>query len=275
MVVENSTTIRDRRSSEGSTPFPGDSTILSQSDKNAWILYTAVAAIVLIVLIVAILLYDLFSRCCQRRDQVINDSGPPVSPTHQHSYTITLRVDEASAAFETKTTILKMDLLDSCNQYLTSIAIPCFVLKFKTIEPTKHELKSLVTAAQHGETLPPQQVQQLHQFQQLHHQLEVNKNLPYYKSLSGLHDTWSNTTPSSAITFRLVRRMPLIDFYSVRVSHDCYNIDAFIRLKNLSIKEDNSGLVAKISFTGKDIRAHHPCPPSGLNIYTLDKVVKK
>lgn len=249
--------------------------ILSSADTNTWILYTSIAAAILIFLIIAILLYDLCSRCCKHKEQVISDGGPPASPSHLNSYSVTLRVNEASLNFDSKTTVLRLELLNSLNQFLTSVAIPCFILKFKT--PNQDTLKLDLDVQQDEKAFHTQQFRQLQQYQNMLLQSDIdNGHLDKcFKSLSGLHEIWSNTVPSSTITFKLICRMPLRDFSSVRVSHDCYNPGAFVSLRCLSVKEDMSGMVAQVSFRDRSISAYHPCPASGSNVYTIAGGIKR
>lgn len=248
-----------------SATTPG--TILSRTDKNAWILYTAIAAFVLILLILFVLLYDLCSRCCDQKDQVINDGGPPVSPSSQNTYTITIRVDEASSTFDAKSSILRIDLLDSQNQYMTNLAIPCFVFKLKSIAQASPESPP----SQPSPRLPAHQLHQLQQYQQVQHQTgSIKSVITNHKSLSGLYETWSNTTASDVISFKLVRRMPLVDFASIRLTHDCYLKDAYLTFRYITIRDDLSNVTAKIDLQEKNIYAPHPCPASGLQVFSIE-----
>lgn len=214
--------------------------------ENAWVLYTVIAVIILFSLIVAYIIYDLCSRCRESRDQQIIDGGPPATPNHQYSYTFTIRVDEASPSFDTKQTMIKLDLLDVHNQYLTSLAIPSFIFKFKT--PTNSEIY----------VNPQQQVG------------PYNNNLAF-KSITTLLDTWSNTVKSDVIRFYLMRRHPLNNFASIRITHDCYRANAHITIKYITIKEDSTQQEVKVDFHNKQIRAIHPCPPSALQVFHAER----
>lgn len=210
----------------------------SSETENSWILFTVVGASVLIVLIAIIALYDLYSRCREyNRNQQICDGGPPASPDHQYSYKIEIRVEEASPSFDTKQSVIKMDLLDHQNQYITSLAIPSFVFKFKADQTGSQPLLQLNQA-------PP-----------------CSSDALAYKSMSAFYDTWSKKPKSNPLTFNLIRRNPLHNLASIRLTHDCYNANAHITFQYIIIDG------VKIDLQNKPIQAIHPCPPSGLQVF--------
>lgn len=221
------------------------------SPQNAWILYTVIGASILLTLIGIAIIFDICYRCYEFKEQQILDGGPPASPGHQYTYTFGIQVDEASVSFDTKQTIIKLDLLDAKNQYLTSVAIPCFLFKFKQNNQKSNESSP-------GYPTPF---------------TNINKNKLNYKSLTAIQENWNNTPRGSSIVFHLIRRNPLKDFASIRISHDCFKVNAYITLKHVLIRDDLSKQSARVDLVGKQIFAIHPCPPSGAQVYGAYRVV--
>jgi len=220
----------------------------ADATENAWILYTIIGACVLISFIALVILYDLCYRYREHRDQQVFDGGPPSTPGHHFSYTVAIKAEDVSAPFDTQQSIIKLDLIDSQNRYLTSVAVPCFIFKFSNANSRKFMPRP---NGQQVETRP----------------------LMAYKSMSALIETWSSTTRSNLVTFYIVRRNPLQNFSSVRVSHDCYLDGAKLNLKYIIIRDDRTQQCAKIDLQNKPISAYHPCPPSGFQVFSAERVV--
>lgn len=216
------------------------------SSDNGWVFYTAIAALVLLLLIVIVIIYDLCCRCIEARNQRISDGGPPSSPAHQHSFTFKIRVDEASPTFDIRDSIIRLELLDNLNQYLTSLAIPCFLFKFKTDQWVEN--RSIYPN-------PP-----------------IAIKSPAFKSMSTFHETWANTTRGNQITFHLVRRNPLTNLSFIRISHDCFQPETYITFKFITVRDDATGQMYRAVLQNKPIRAIHPCPPTGLQVFSVEKV---
>lgn len=233
----------------------------SQGD-DGWIFYTVIAACVLIILIILVVLYDLCVRCRNYQGhQEILDGGAPISPGHQYSYSMTICLEEASPSFDPRQSVIKMDLLDHMNQYITSIVVPCFVFKLKNMVPgqkslTSHDLSPLPSKLAAG--------------QQQADQAASRPNWLNTKSMAALVETWANTPKSSIVSFTLIKRNPLTNLTSIRVSHDCYKPNALLLIKYIQLKDDQTLQRARADLADKPIRAVHPCPPSGVQVFKLE-----
>lgn len=217
-----------------------------------WILYTVVGASVLLALIFLVIIYDLFQRCYEFREQQILDGSQPISPGHQpYSYTFAIRVEEASSVYDTKLTVIKMDLLDSQNQYLTTVAIPSFVFRFKQV------------VGKSVESLPGYPLNSVF----------ATRNNMSLKSYDVIKQTWSNTPRASIVVFHLIRRNPLKDFAAIRITHDCYKPNGFITLQYVIIRDDATKQSARVDLQGTRIYAAHPCPAGSYQVFPASKVV--
>lgn len=216
-----------------------------------YVTYTIIISSFLVALIVFILLYDIWRRYRDMKHLQVIDGGPPATPSTQSNYTITVQVEEISATFDPKQTILRFELLNDRYHYLTSLAIPCFVFKFKTSSVRSQDTTTSI---------------ELTQQPHLGDQLQGRKQ----KSLSYYHEVWSPTSKSRTIHFNLVRRHPLHNLCYLRVNHDCYYSQAHLTLRQFSIKDDIGGQVAQFDVRGKQIFALHPCPPSSAQVFTLE-----
>lgn len=255
------------------TPVPVDfissstipsSSISSNWSQNSWFIYTVIGASILLTAIFIAIIYDICYRCYEFREQQIFDGGPPASPGHQYTYTFGIQVDDASLSFDTKQTVIKIDLLDIRNQYLTSVAVPCFVFKFK-----QNNVKSSDSLP--GYPTPFTNNNNINNNN--NNNSSKNKNQLNYKSLSLYQESWGNVPKASVIIFHLTRRYPLKDFASIRITHDCFKLNAYITFKYLVIRDDLSKQSAKVELSGKQIFAVHPCPPSGTQVYGAFRVV--
>lgn len=218
----------------------------SQSNDSHWLIYTIVGASLLILLIALVILYDLWSRYREIREQHISDGGPPTTPGHTCGYFFSIKVDEASQNFEAKRSVVRLELLDHQNQYLTSIAIPCFLFKLKSPgQKTNDSIGKM--------------------FNNYPNPIE-----PSNKSTTNLQQVWSSTPKSNLITFYLVRRHPLIRLSSVRISHDCYTQGSYISFKYVTIRDEATFQCVKAELVGQTIKAPHPCPPSGYQVFPFE-----
>ena len=210
----------------------------SQVEKE-WITYTIIGASILLALLAMVVLYDLCRRfldCC-KPEHVIYDGGLPATPGHQNSYSFSLRVDYASPTFDTKLSNLRLDLLDSKNQYLTNIVIPCFVFRFRSS----------------GEKLDENS-----------HQMSPFSSI---KSVNSFVNSWSATRRSDLIKFRLIKNSALKNFSAIRCTHDCFKQDAFMTLRNIVVRDEQLRKSISFDLSGKPIYGGHPCPPSGWQVF--------
>lgn len=224
----------------------GNLQVDQDGSKTVWIYWTIVGASILLALILSIALYDLICRCRERfKSQQIVDGGPPASPAHNFLYTVGCHADQASPSFDTQLSIIRIELLDNLNRYITSIAIPCFLLKFKQVNSQTK--------------VPEEKTKPLHPM--------------HIKSLSILHETWAGTEPGERVTFQMSRRQALMNVTSARVSHDCYIANATITLKYIVLYDQSARIYFMIHLKNIQLRSIHPCPPSGLQVFPVEKVV--
>lgn len=263
-------------------------------DKTNWIYYTLIGAASLISLILLIVIYDLCCRCRESRARQIADGGPPATPTHQHLYRITIRADEASSGFDTRGSVLKLELLDAQNRYITSLAVPCFLLAFKQRPAGGQSSESLSRARSVSGSKRPcyQQQQQQQQYGQASRASQASSSsaasgstqpatgsgsgaaarLEAPKSLTLLHEAWPATARRSVVSFQLIRREQLKNLSSVRISHDCYGPNNFITLRYLIVHDEEGPYLGRAKLRQHKIRAVHPCPPSGLQVYPVERL---
>lgn len=223
-----------------------------------WIFYAEIGACLLLGLIVIVILISVCCRWCrERREQEVSDGGAPPSPGHNHTYVIEIRADEASPTFDVNQTIIRMELLDIEKQYLTSVAVPCFVLKFKT-----NEEKGSPPSPSASKLGAPQRP-----VGALSRKAQINR------SMTSLMERWSNTLRSTQISFFLIKRLPMKNFGAIRVTHDCFNRNAYMTLKHVIVREDATKSIVKIDLQGKQIKAMHPCPPTGLQVFAAERSI--
>lgn len=228
--------------------YEGDTRFETYRDnpKSTWIFWTIVGATLLVLLIFSIAIYDLICRCREKyKTQQIEDGGPPASPSHCFMYTVGCHADWASPSFDNQLAIIRVELLDCLNRYITSIAIPCFLLKFR--QDT-------------SKTKSPEPKPKLHPM--------------HIKSLSILHEQWAGTNPGELVTFQLSRRQALMNVASARVTHDCYAADAVMTLKYIVLYDQSAKVNFMINLKNAQLKAIHPCPPTGLQVFPVEKVIK-
>lgn len=209
----------------------------------AWVLFTIITASVLIGIICLVIIFELLSRLRDAKDQIVIDGGPPATPTHQLNYKVVIAAGDASPTLDTKQSVIRIEFLDSQNLYLTSLAVPCFILKFK-VDFDKNQ----------GDLQLPQPVGRKHPS-------------TVYKSMTNLHESWSKTHPSDVVSFLLVRRDELANLASIRIFHDCFTPDAYLTLKYIYIKCESSGSITRFDLADKPIKSVHPCPPSSVQVF--------
>lgn len=213
----------------------------------AWVLFTIITASVLIGIVCLVIIFELLNRLRDAKDQIIVDGGPPATPTHQLNYRVIVAAGEASPTLDTKQSVIRIEFLDSQNLYLTSIAVPCFVLKFKV---NYDRNQADIQLPQPSGRKHPSTV---------------------YKSMTALHDVWSKTNPSDTLSFLLVRREELTNLAAVRIFHDCYTPDTYLTLRYIFVKCEATGAITRFDLTDKQIRSIHPCPPSGVQVFRSER----
>lgn len=229
-----------------STPAHQHSHATAGSRDSSWILYTIILVSILVSLIALILIYDICTRYRELKGQFIHDGGPPSSPDHQSSYLVTIQAESISANFDTRRSVIKVDLMDMDNRYLTGFVVPVFKLKFKSDGSD---------GKQRSDEYP------------LNDKTEISGPTP---PLVDVYENWSNTTPAQSISFHLIRRNPLVKLASIRICHDCYQPDAYLTLKHMIIQDEASKQKAKVNLSGKPIKATTPCPPSKYQVYSAE-----
>jgi hypothetical protein len=210
-------------------------------DKTTWVYWTIICVSIILAFAIAISLYELI---CRFRDKLIFDGGPPATPTHTFSYIVGVKSDRASSSFDPQVSVLKVELLDRFNRYVTSIAVPCFLLKFKVIDDGPPPEKSA------QKMVPP----------------------VFIKTMTVLQEQWAPTSRAELINFQLVRRRPLTDVASARILHDCFNRDAFIMLKYIVFHDPLANINFMINLKEQQIKAIHPCPPTCSQVFPVEKL---
>lgn len=231
--------------------------IIESVDKKNWVFYTVIGASALITLIIIIVLYDLCCRFRESKNQQILDGGPPATPNHQYTYKIGIRSDSASPSFDTKQSIIRLDMLDNQNRYITSVAVPCFLFDFEPYYGSKGEQQ------QQQETEQPKQDQ------------IVKNDVPAIKSMTAIREIWAHTAQGNLVTFNLVRRQPLRNLTSIRITHDCYAPKAQIILRYVIIHDGSTKYNARVNLHKTPIRANHPCPPSGFQVFPVERITNQ
>lgn len=209
----------------------------------AWVYWTIGIAIFILALAVGITLYEVISRFRERlKNQYLTDGGPPATPTHSCTYHVGIRAERASPSFDHQRSVLKVELLDSYNRYITSIAVPCFLFKFKLDEGP----------------MPEKPTKSLHPV--------------FVKTMTVLQEQWATTDPNELISWQFTRRRPLTDIASARVLHDCYNKDAYIVFKYIVFYDPLADVNFMVQVKEQQIRGVHPCPPSSVQVFPVEKL---
>lgn len=231
-----------------------------------WIFYTVIAAAVLAFLIIAFILIDLCIRVSRFTGLIIEDGGPKPIPTEHVAYNIVIRAGSANQAFDTKNAVIRFEFLDHKNRFVTNIAVPAFVFKFQEI-PASNEGATTTTTTPAAQVNPPQPAKET---------VASYKSTVKYvvKTLSFVEENWRVSAKAEEIKFTLQRRWPLTDVAFVRITHDCYNLRAKVTFKSIFIKDDSSPLCYRADLQNKPIRATHPCPPSGVQIFNVECISK-
>lgn len=231
-------------------PSPSLATVIDHVENRidsdgSWITYTIVAVSSIVALIALILIYDICSRYRELRGQFIYDGGPPASPDHQSTYLFTIQCESASPNFDTKTALIKIDLLDNSNYYLTTITVPTFVFRFKPISPNeKRPVEIRMNIVNEPGSMP--------------------------KAMNEIYETWSNTTQSQTISFRLIRRDPLVRIGAIRIYHDCFNQESYFTLKQVIICDEATKHKVRVNLSNRPLKALNPCPPSRYQVFPAE-----
>lgn len=226
-----------------------NSTKVPSDHENSWIVYTVIVITLIVVIVVVILIYDLCYRWKELRGIYISDGGPPASPKHQSSYLVTVKADSVSQAFDTKNTLIRVELLDHQNHFLTSFTFPTSILKFRSSEYPSNQSKNLdLTSSPSRESGPATDLKD-----------------------TEAYDNWLGVAQSNIITFHLVRRYPLVRMSSVRLSHNCFTKDAFIILKHIIICDESTKQKVKVNLSNIPLAAGAPCPPSKFQVFNVEK----
>jgi hypothetical protein len=212
-------------------------------DDNSWIYWTVVCMSAVVGCITAFVLYECICRVKDRLStQQIYDGGPPATPTHSFTYTVGVRADKASPSFDTQISVIKIELLDRFNRYVTTVAVPCFLFKFKEGEGPPAEK-------------PDKPVHPV-----------------FIRTMTVLQEQWSSTRQSELVTFQFTRRKPLTDIASARIGHDCFAKEAYITLKYIAFHDPLADIHFMINLKDQRIKATHPCPPSMTQVFSVDKL---
>lgn len=99
--------------------------------------------------------------------------------------------------------------------------------------------------------------------------------LTHVKSMTAMHEIWSSAPRGTLVTFNLVRRQPLRNLSAFRVSHDCFAPNAHIKLKYIIVHDPVSKHGARVNLADAIIKAQHPCPPSGFQVYPSERITDK
>ena len=245
--------------------------------ESSWLFWAVLGAAICVSIAILVIVWDIFCRCRDTAVQNVFDGGPPSSPGNQFFYTVGIKADEAAANLDTKLTVLKFELLDNWNRYLSTISVPAYLLKFR--QDPESSVSASPTGAQSesknglgGSTKPAGLLQKSKEvLLELRPRRSANE-LGKYKSMSDLRETWSNSASNnSLLTFQLVRRTPLTNLASVRVTHDCYERGATMRLKYLALYDNIKKEYLRADFTNRVLVALHPCPSTRQQVFKIER----
>lgn len=213
---------------------------------KSWVYWTIVTVTLIVAFAIGIFIYELICRMKDKmKSQIIFDGGPPATPTHSFSYTVGVRAERASPSFDPQLSVLKIELLDRFNRYVTSVAVPCFLFKLRV-----DEAASIPSEKSGQSTTHPM----------------------YVKTMTILQEQWASTDQNQLIAFQLVRRRPLTDVASARILHDCYAKDAYITFNYIVFHDHLADVVFRINLKDQPIRAVHPCPPTATQVFPVEKL---
>jgi len=198
-----------------------------------------------------------------------------------------IKAEDASQPFDYRQSVLRFELIDHWNRYLGTMAVPTYLLKIKKDSSSKSTSQEQRSS---GKSAPKQnskenQISMTKLNKSLKLQLpiqlkpeayEVRNNIERdnnYRSMTDLHEIWANSQPrNSLLKFHYVRRTPLNNLSAIRILHNCYHRDAQIRLKFFIIYDDMKKEYYRVDLTGKPLKATHPCPPSRVQVFKLEKL---
>jgi hypothetical protein len=220
-----------------------DSPKTKGGDNSTWVYWTIVSVSIVLGSLIAATLYELICRFKEKlKSQTVTDGGPPATPTHNFSYVVGVRGDRCSPSMDTQISVIKVELLDRFNRYITSVAVPCFLLKLKVDDGPPPNKGSKPT------------------------------HPVYIKTMTVLQEQWAPTEQAELITFQLIMRRPLTDVASARILHDCYLNDAYIVLKYIVFHDPLANVDFMIRLKDQLIRGVHPCPPSSTQVFPVEKL---
>lgn len=232
---------------------------------DSWIVYTVIAATILILIIVLVILYDLCNRwrTLVHNEQEIVDGGPPLTPTHCHRYSVSIYIDAASPSFDQEHSMIRIELLDQLNQYITSFVIPASVCAFNT------DQAKMKPATPNGtKSVSAPDPEDPFNYNNPHKQSSSSPfSTTQIKSMTAINEQWKDTAKSNVIKFTLIRRSPIINLSYIRIIHDCFKTNAHITLKSILVRDESKRQVTRFELKGKQLRGVHPCPPTGAQVY--------
>lgn len=216
---------------------------VGDNDGFDYVFWIVIILIVVLLVGVSASIWEIFFRHREpkTKHQQIPDGGPPATPTHRFAYIVGVKADKASPCFDDQISVIKVELLDRLNRYVTGIVVPCFLLKFAISDGPQPE----TTAKPHPANV---------------------------RSMTVVKEDWNKTTPGELITWQLVRRRPLMDVAKARITHDCYAKGAFVSLKFIVFYDPQAAITFMINLRDQQLQAIHPCPPSGAQLFPVEKL---
>lgn len=237
------------------TRYPGGTswslpTYFGLEESSFWLIFFFICLIILLITLGLVLVFECCCCwCCNQRkfrELQVYDGGPLPSPNHLSTYEVIVIADECSPTF--RKAAIKFDLLDINYRYLTSFVLPSTVFKFKIMSS----------------------IRELNQQEFALMRLAAKSIAIRFEPIPETNELWINSPPAQSIKFRLIRRNPLENCAHIRISHDCFLPMATISFKNITLVDDRTTIRYSADLTGRQIIAHHPCPPSGINLFQLE-----
>lgn len=214
-----------------------------EEGSQAWVYWVASILTIVTVFIIVISVWEIINRYRARlRNQKLMDGGPPATPSHSFSYMVGVHAERCSPSLDRDITVVKVELLDRLNRYITSVAVPVFLFKLKVDEGPPPDPSTKPTHA------------------------------VYIKTMTVLKEKWATTERDELITFSLTRRRPLTDVTAARILHDCYLENAYIVFKFIVFHDHAADVDFIIRCKDQQIRGIHPCPPTNVQVFPVEKL---
>lgn len=288
--------------------------MFNEDGQRSWIYWTAVGATVFITIIILVIIYDMCVRYQQVSFQTIMDGGPPASAGSYNVYTVGIKADETGGGLDTNQTVIRVELLDTMNRYMGSFAVPTFMFKWNSLDSQNKTKRSTnkQTTQPAGSSNGSANEMEMRPLNEQHHQQQQNVTDPYpagrldrrdyykgkkpveipkmaqeafelrhkynlednYRSMSDLHEMWSNAKRGVLICFNYLRRQPL-DLATIRIQHDWWTKEAYLKLKYIVIYDKAKDVYMKAKLEGKPLYALHPCPPANAQLFPLEQITNQ